>query len=840
MSWSSRFAERPVRRGAILAAAAAMGIATVRTAGAQQIRESENHARDRERYFYEERAYPFARIPAGALNAAKVQLELRFGSNVRRSVLGASQADATWVEIGPGTINARDAGRVTALALHPVDRQTIYAGGAQGGVWKTTNGGTSWTALGQGECSLAIGSIALDPVNPEIVYVATGEQNNSGDSYYGCGILRSTNGGATWTQLGASTFVTPFAGNTTASGARFGNIAVDPRGAGGATATVLVAANTGVFRSTNSGQSWTSTFTGHVSSLVLDPSNPNVVYIAVDDFRTAGSAAAWVYKSLDNGVTWTQLPLAIPAGTVVGRIDLAISRSQPLTLYAAVEDRVAGTATPGAFHSLWRTLDGGASWERRTATGFSCNDQCWYDLEVAVDPGNPDRVFVGGVSLYRTENGGTSFTNASGGIHVDHHAFVFDPSDPNTAYAGSDGGVYRTNNAGAPTGITWTTLNTNIAITQFYAGVSLHPTNPLNVIGGTQDNGTLEFIGTASWRSILGADGGFTAINPQNPNIQWAETQWSQGTLGGPRRRSSVPGAFQLRMSGIDINDNAQFIPPFILDPDRPATLYFGTTKLYRTVDDGISWTAVNPQVGRVASATTTAIAIAPSDSQTVFVGSTDGTVQVTTDYALTWSQRITGLPNRVIKDFAIRSDDAQHAWVVVSGFGSGHVFRTTNAGLSWQDVSGNLPNVPVNAVVVLPRSSEVFVGTDLGVFRSTTGGTTWVPFMEGFPNVAVFDLAFNDRTRILVAGTHGRGMFSYSLPPEVLRGDVNGDGRVTAADAQIVLTAAVGLPVPAGMFPYPNGDANCDGATTALDAQIILSFVVGAPTTQFCVGTIR
>jgi photosystem II stability/assembly factor-like uncharacterized protein len=819
-----------------------LGLGTIMRA-----QEGENHASLRLRYLYEERRYPFAEIPPGALQAANRQMEAQFGLAARRSVFNATRIDGTpWTPIGPLTIDSRDAGRVTALAINRVNPQIIYAGAAQGGVWKTINGGQTWVPLSDSQCSIAVGSIVLDPVNPDIIYVGSGEQNNSQDSYYGCGVLRSTNGGLTWTQLGASDFAPPFTGATTTA-ARIGAIVIDPRGAGNvATTTLIVSSSRGIFRSTNGGTTWTRTFTSATSAVVLDPLSPNTAYMAVAARASGTTGNNGIYKSSDNGQSWTQLDVNFPAGSLTGRIELAISKSSPLTLYAAVEDLTPGSSNINGLLGIWRTVNGGSTWEQRTGTSFLCAKQCWYNSVLLVDPVNPDRVYYGGLLMNRSEDGAAVFTTMGFNIHVDQHALAFTP-DGLTLYVGNDGGVYRTVN---PTSnqTSWTSLNTNLAITQFYGGVALHPTNPLSVIGGTQDNGTVEYSGTGTWREIIGGDGGFTAINPLDPRIAWGETQWSPDDFGGgswgPRRRNTATSSsFSLRRTGIDFNDNAQFIPPLVMHPTVPRILYFGTTKLYRTIDDGLAgtapWQVVNAAVGRT-TGTATAIGVAPSDTAVIYVGSSDGNVLVSSDFGETWAQRISGIPNRVVKDFAVDPLDGRVAIAVVSGFNSGHVFRTTNAGVSWTDISANLPNIPVNAVAIIPQTNEIVIGTDLGVFHSVNTGASWLPFMEGFPNVAVFDLAYNATTRLLVAATHGRGMFQHYMAEPVLRGDVNADGKVTAADAQLVLAASAGLAIPGGISLYPRGDANCDGVTSTVDAQMILAYIVRASTGTGCAGTVR
>ncbi len=821
-----RSASRCARVVALLAVLAPAARAQVKI-------EEADHAERREEYLMSQREYPLLRVPAGALMRAHLDVESRFGllarSNMAASQLGLA---ASWRSIGPTTINGgAAAGRVTAIAVHPTQNNIIYAGGAQGGVWRSVDSGDSWTPLTESQCSLAVGSITIDPINPNIIYVGTGEQNNSGDSYYGCGVLRTTDGGSTWVQLGANVFV------TTTGGARIGHIILDRSTAGSGTqATLLASTSLGLWRTTDSGRSWTQVLPGNASGLAVDPISTNVWYAAIGNYGTTATANG-VYKSTDGGLTWARLSLGIT--TTVGRIELAVAPSNGSVVYAAIEDRTANASTSQQLLGIWRSSDGGSTWIKATGTNASCASQCWYDLAIAVDRTNAARVYMSGFSFYRSEDSANTFGNFGTTIHVDHHAIAFDPLDPNTVYAGTDGGVYRTANRGA----NWVNLNNTLAITQFYNGISLHPSDTLTVIGGTQDNGTLQYSGAPSWSSIIGGDGGFTAINPKTPTFMFGEIEWLTGASAGGNgpRRADAPGSlFRTKNIGIDVTDRAQFIPPYMLDPTNPLTLYFGTYRIYRTTDNAESWAAISPDLSKTGTGTVTAIGVSPTDAKTLYVGLNDGNVKVTRDSGTTWTTIISGLPNRVITQIVVDEANPSIAYLTNSGFGMPHVWRTTDGGTTWTNISGDLPNVPVNTLTLIPRSKDLYIGTDLGVFRSINTGAAWVPFMEGFPNVAVFSLAFNDRTRKLVAATHGRGMFQYSLPALVLRGDVDGDGKITAADAQLVLTATVGLPLPSGVFAFPAGDVNCDGVTNALDAQIILAFLVGQNTSQFCINTIR
>ncbi len=703
---------------------------TVWSAVAQDITDT---PRRRWEFFRSQRAYPFNQIPAGALQTARRQAAaITFSAPPPIS-------GTQWQSLGPEgiPISLQSTGRLVAIAVDPTDSNIIYVGGAQGGVWKTVDGGTSWTPMTDGECSLAMGSIAIDPVNPNIIYAGTGEQHFSGDSYYGCGVLRSDDGGSTWVSLGTTIF------RTSSGGAKIARVVIDPATAGSSTATtVLVASDFGLFRSTNSGVSWTEVLGGIATDLVQDPVTPAIHFAAV---RSDG-----VYRSTNGGLTWTRQSTGLPT-TDVARINLALAPSDPATLYASIQRSSAGDLL-----GIYKTTNGGSLWIASVASGASCSTQCWYDMTLAVHPSSADTVYFGGVSLFKSSNGGATFTSVTNGVHVDQHILMFDPNDANTLYAGNDGGIYRTTNGAA----SWTTLNTNLALTQFYSGVSLHPTDPTFILAGTQDNGTLSYRGAPIWTAEFGGDGGYTAIDRNDPTIQYLETQWTAGSgFSGPRRSDGL--GFARKVNGIDINESALFIPPLVMDPTNSSILYFGTSRLYRTTNRGDIWNAFNLSLtgGDVVSA------IAAADTSTIYAGSSGGAVNVTLDGGATWLNRDAGLPQRFVTDLAVDRTNPQVAYVVFSGFLTNHVYRTINGGVTWQSIDGNLPDAPVNAVLLDPGNpAGLFVGTDLGVYVTTNGGVTWAPFNNGLPNVAVFDLVYNAETGTLAAATHGRGMFGLQM----------------------------------------------------------------------------
>ena len=742
--------------------------------GAEKSTGQTDNPRLRWEYFLEMRSSPGVTGLGQRLQAAR---QVVLGRPVPSLPPGVSAVrSGVWSPLGPRRIRSlsddRATGRVSAVTLHPGETHVIFAGGAQGGVWRSDNGGDSWRPLTDDQCSLAMGAIAVDPVNPSIVYAGTGEQHFSGDSYYGCGVLRSTDGGESWDHLGAANF------QNSAGGATISRLAVDPVTAGSATSTVLYAASSwGFYRSGNSGRTWTRTLSLTVTDLLVDPESPE--NLLVGGFSREINHA--VRRSEDGGRTWeTVNVLARPVETYLGRVNLARAPSDPGVIYAVFETN--SNEAP----VIYRTSDGGTTWSRRSAGGASCYWQCWYDMAIAVDPHDPDVVYFGAVSLYRSDDGAASFREVMGSpqIHVDQHIITTDPRMPETVLVGNDGGVYRSTDRGE----TWTSLNTNLELTQFYGGVSVDPHGPWKVLGGTQDNGTVRQMGDGpDWRRIYGGDGGYTAVHPTRDRV-WLETQWARNSFYSGPRRADNGGDPRLYTRGINLNDEAKFIPPLVMDPFDPEVLYFGTTYLYRTSNSGRRWEPILAADHRLA-----AIAPARSSDQVVYAA-TLGIVYATRDGGGSWTEF--SFPPRWVSDLAVDPFDAGRAWATLSGFGTPHVYMTQDYGASWSAVGSNLPDHPVNAVLVDPGNpDQVFIGTDLGVFVSNAEGS-WERFDEGLPTVAVFALAAEPNTGVMVAGTHGRGAFSVpvSAPLVVQLRLTEQELKMTSEDEPAAFTAPVGV----------------------------------------------
>ena len=781
---------------------------------AQVPREGPENGED---WFMLQRAYPTGkRPPADALERAMA---------TRRAMPGKRPAltlpSSNWVSIGPSPIYVNNglpyAGRITAVAPHPTVTGTIYIGGDAGGIWRTTNGGVNWTSLTDNIPVPAVQSIAIDPVNPQIIYASTIQRT------YGIRWLASADGGSTWTisdiKLADGRVLSPALCSVNVFKACIppssGRIFFDPLRAGSTqTSTVFYVGASTLLRSDDSGRTFRSVlslpvdldFAGaqapaqnpeapYLRDATIDPTRPERLLAVVAQPRclngncTLVESAISAYRSFDSGAHWTAQTLTVlrdfdltdglavrysdPGPVYVPRARVAIAPSSPDVMAVAVRDLFAGRPR------VFRSVNAGDTWAETPAPATSLT----WPLALAFAPNDANTMYVASAAAYRTTNGGQTWSTLSP-THADNIAIAF-TADRNPLIV-SDGGIYR----GTTTSNTLTVLHQALPITEFYS-VSAHPTNPLLLAGGTQDNGTLVYQGNMGWSLIIGGDGGDTVWDPDPQTIRmYGETQWllSDGNSFGFYR--CEVGQCLLRRTGIDLTLEGPFTVHMAMDPSNSSTIWLTAEKLFRTDNRGDAWVAASPSVANdlrcwvdqagvnqcARSRYFVAAAVAATASQTVYAGTLNGDVRVTNDRGLTW-RSLAGtqagpLPVRAVNEVIVDPLNAQSVFVSYSGFNSGgsgvgHVFHSPDGGQTWIDISGNLPDVPVNTLMIDPESSSprvLYAGTDIGVFRATLGGTPqWEAFGTGMPPVVVTRLTYNRTTRQLLAATYGRGIWAIS-----------------------------------------------------------------------------
>jgi hypothetical protein len=699
-------------------------------------------------------------VPAGALMRARAQIDaMRAAEPFRPNAGGISNSAWTW--LGPGNIG----GRIRAVAIHPITTSTIFAGSVGGGIWKTTNSGTSWSAVNDFMANLAVSSIVFTPGDPNTMYAGTGESGFFNfDALRGAGIFKSTDGGTTWTQLSSTTSSNFYSVN---------RLAISADG------TVLLAAtSTGIWRSADGGTSWTDA-TGDTTNMM------DVKFISGSSVNAvAGDRVRRAYYSTNGGATWTTA--SGPTLVSSRRVEIGVSVSSPSTVYLSID-------TGGDTGQIWKSTDSGQSYTQ-LATPDHLGGQGWYDNVVWVDPTDANRVVVGGTTLSRSIDGGTTWSTRSYGvgIHPDHHAIVHDPGYNGTTnkrvYVGNDGGMYVTTDILAGTdfsSVSFSALNNNLGITQFYGAAG--NTTSGKIYGGTQDNGTLLYTPSAgtTWTMRVGGDGGYGAADPNDVNYLYGEYQRGalhRNTTGGTSASEEIAGwttSGGCKSAPYVITDvctsspTTNFISPFVLDPNNASRLLFGGRQLWRSNDvktantstTGPSWAAIKSASG---TNNISAIAVAPGNSDVIWVGHNLGAVFKTTNGTATtptWSQQGSGtLPGRTVGSIAVDPATNNTVYVSFTGFSStSNLWKTTDGGTNWATAGGSgataLPLAPIYSVVVHPTiAGRVYAGTEVGLFASTDGGATWSLPHDGPANVSIDELFWMGLQ--LVAVTHGRGVF--------------------------------------------------------------------------------
>ena len=691
--------------------------------------------------------------------------------------------------IGPAFMS----GRIADIVLHPENRSVWYVAVGSGGVWKTVNAGTTWEPIFDAEGSYSVGAVTLDPNNPEVVWVGTGENVSGRHVGYGDGIYRSRDGGKTWTNMGLG------------DSQHIGMIRVHPEDSN----IIYVAAqgplwsgggDRGLYKTIDGGENWEfllggGRYTG-VSEVHLDPRDPDVLYaVTWQRLRTVaalmdGGPETAIHKSTDGGASWRKLSKGLPE-TAMAKTGLAVSPIDPDVIYATIElDRRKG--------GFWRSSDGGESWEKRNDY-LSGGTGPHYYQELFASPHTFDLVYQADVFMHYTPDGGKNFVKTSRDAkHSDHHALAFDPKDPNYLIAGTDGGVYESFDKGE----TWKFIS-NLPVTQYYK-VSVDNDLPFyNIYGGTQDNNShggpsrtndVSGIRNSDWYVTLTADGHQSFADPDNPDIIYAE--WQEGNLTRFDRRTGESVYIQPQAERGQPAERFNWDAPILISPHDSKRLYFASQRVWRSDDRGDSWTAISgdlsrdedrmlaPMMGRQWSydaawdmyamskyGTVTSLAESPLVEGLLYAGTDDGNIQVSEDGGQNW-RKVDKLPGVERKFFVndIRADlhDPDTVYVVVDQHKIGdfapYVFKSTNRGKSWRSIASDLPERHVAWRIVQDhvKPGLMFLGTEFGVFFTVNSGGNWIKLEGGVPNIPFRDIVIQRRESDLVGATFGRGFFVF------------------------------------------------------------------------------
>lgn len=700
----------------------------------------------------------------------------------------------SWSQIGTGSYlfyGSADSGRATAMWVDPATKNHILLGTADGGVWQTTDQGSTWTPIFDSAASLSIGSIGVDPYNTQVIYVGTGEGNNNGDGIGGVGMYKSTNGGSTWSLLTLPTWTYGSPWHS------IRKILVDPNNSNNVYASV----DGGLLYSTNAGSSWTKTTCGASgtcmgSDLVLDPyTSPTTVFVAFGYYP--GNTANGIYRATAGAGPWTTIASAsygngFPA-SYIGVISLVIGRGSAANaqqLYALVANSSNGTSL-GIFFAP-NALASTVTWTAESTTNYcgsySNSGQAWYDMVGAVDPSTPAHIIVGGLDDYMSaSNASGTITQVSnwsgygttGFSHADHH-YLFMP-DSTTVYDANDGGLFiGTVNWSGPSA-TWVSKNTGLYTLQYY-GMAQHPSDPTKIIGGLQDNGEAYYDGT-NWAQVAWGDGGKSAWDQTVQYNDYAYEEYVYAIIYRNQTMTASPSNWGTCIrnfgscnscSGSCIPDSATaFIAPFTLDTNNQDIMYTASKYLYVNSDvrNTSTWTkpSTTDLTGGVSGNHVSTIHSASNNGSAgvLYVGTSNGKAWYSGNSGTNLTDISTGLSGATVTAFITDPANGLHVLVTVSGFGTPHVYRslTGSTAGTWTNITGSLPAVPFNTIVLDPTdSTHAYAGSDYGIYENTSvwTGTSWSSIQGNLPSVSVQELGFNVLNHHLRAATHGRGIWEF------------------------------------------------------------------------------
>lgn len=698
---------------------------------------------------------------------------------------------AAWLPVGPYVIPnnltgymENGIGRINCITFHPNDPATYFVGVAQGGVWKTSNNGQTWIPLTDNLPITRISDIEIDPTNPDVMYISVCDFEYIGfglflngkkrNTHYGLGVYKTTDGGQTWNPTGLSFLLT----NGDASLIR--KVIVNPS----APNKLVACGVSGLYTSNDGGNSWTKRMDSLFWDMKKDPTNANILYAATGWVYNSNVGSAGIYKSTDFGVTWTMLNTSFPATGTVQRVKLGIAPSDPNYIYAITVD------VNNGMEGMYRSTDAGTTWNPvgpglnllAYGDGLSTGGQGTYDLGFCINQTDKDRLYVGGINIWVSDDGAATFNPASDWttsygptLHGDIHFIEQQPLTGNL-FVCNDGGLYRTTTitgqswSDAYSGILWPTQWTNLGnglgVTSFYR-LSSSKNATGRLVAGAQDNASLYYDGT-SWSTIFGGDGMDNYLNPDNDQEVVGSSQYGSFYYSNDNGVTNV---------GINPNINGEigeWTTPIISDYVNPGTLFTGFQNVMKSVDYGSSWTSISnftTQTG--VSVELSALAVGESNPDVLVAArrvryeyGEPGALYVSTDGGATWNDRTAGIPDSLYyTSVEVNRQNASEIFISMAGFSVGNkIFKSSNSGVAWQNISYNLPNIPVNCVKNIPGTNKLMAATDIGVYTLDANSSTWVMYSLGLPNVIVSDIEFNQALNKVYVSTFGRGIWASDL----------------------------------------------------------------------------
>lgn len=649
------------------------------------------------------------------------------------------QAGGNWQPLGAFTVptGGGGAGRLNCVRFHPTDPNIIYTGAPVGGLWISPNNGIGWTTNSDAMPTLGVNDIAIDSVNPNVMYLATGDMD--ANDAFGVGVLKSTDAGLTWNITGLSTLIP--------QGRSVNRVLINPNDHN----MIFAGTSLGLFKSTDAGMTWVKVLASNpVKDIEFKPGDPTVIYAV---------ASKSFYRSTNTGDNFSIVTTGLPSSLTVNRAAIAVTADDPSYVYIVYSDN-----NTNGFYGIYRSTNSGANFSLRTnspnllgwaVNGSDTDGQGWYTLSIAASPVDKEEVVVGGVNIWKSNNGGIDWEldahwYGGGGapyVHADIHDLIYRPNSP-VYYAACDGGIFVNN--GGPS---WQDLSNGLQIGQMYR-LGCAATNSSVVIQGWQDNGTGVY-NSGAWDRVIGGDGMECFVDWSDAAIMYGELYY------GDIKRSDDGGSSFYDIKN-NITEDGDWITPWQQDPIDPQTLYAGYKNVWKSTNGGGNWT----QISTFGGSNLKCLAVAPSDPNYIYV-SNGSSIRKTTDGGANWSVLTFPLAGaEAVTYIAVAVNDPNRIWITRSGYSSANkVYKSEDGGITWINLSGGLPNLPVNCIVNQAGTADgIYIGTDIGVYYTDTLIESWMPFSNGLPNVVIDELEIHYGSNKLRAATYGRGLWECAI----------------------------------------------------------------------------